>query len=123
MTGLLSALARLLGDGLGRQIRAAYEAKLAAANDKDRIAADLEIARLEERQANRALGGRITALVQAAWAAPFVVYTFKLVVFDKVLGLGATDPLSPELLALQERIVTLYFGGAAAIGVVKAIRR
>lgn len=118
-----SALARLLGDGLGRQIRAAYEAKLAAANDKDRIAADLEIARLEERQANRALGGRITALVQAAWAAPFVLYTFKLVVFDKVLGLGATDPLSPELLALQERIVTLYFGGAAAIGVVKAIRR
>lgn len=122
MTGLLAALAGLLGDGLGRQIRAAYEAKLAATNNKDRIAAEIEIARLEERQSNRALGGRITALVQAAWAAPFVLYTFKLVVIDKVLGLGVTDPLSLELLALQERIVTLYFGGAAAIGVVKAIR-
>jgi len=40
-----------------------------------------------------------------------------------VIGFGATDALSADLLDLQLRIVPFYFGGAAAIGVVRALRR
>ena len=51
-------LLRLFGGGIPEQLRRAYEAKLSAANDADRIAADVEIARLTNRLArsdNRAL--------------------------------------------------------------------
>lgn len=120
---MIRAVLSLLSGGLGDQLRRAYEAKLAAANDRERIAADMEIARLETAQANRALGGKITALVQAAWAAPFIAYNWKLIVWDKILGLGATDTLSSTLLEMQATIAMFYFGGAAAIGVVRAIKR
>lgn len=104
-------LLRLLGlaSGLPDQLRRAYEAKLNAANDADRIAAELQIARLEARQASHAIGGRWITLVQIAWALPFVVYNSKLILWDKVLGLGVTDPLSPELYGLQSVIVGFFF--------------
>ena len=120
---MIGFLTSLLTGGLGAELRRAYEAKLAASNDSERIAAELEIARLETAQANRALGGKITALVQAAWAAPFIAYNWKLIVWDKILGLGTTDTLSSTLLEMQATIAMFYFGGAAAIGVVRAIKR
>jgi len=112
----------IMGD-LTRALSDAYAAKHNADTEQARIEAEKHIARLEVQQANRALGGRITAFVQMAWAAPFILYTWKLVVWDKMLGLGATDPLSIELLTMQRQIAALYFGGAAAIGVVRAIKR
>ena len=116
-----SVISALTGD-IGRSLAAAYQAKHDAKTEQARVAAEVDIARLETRQANRALGGRLTAWVQALWAAPFVLYTWKLLVWDKVLGWGVTDPLSPSLADLQLRVVVFYFGGAAAIGVVRAIR-
>ena len=105
------------------EIADAYKAKHTATTEQARIAAGVNIARLETQQANRALGGRLTAWVQAAWAAPFILYNWKLIVWDKMLGMGATDALSQDLSALQLRIVAFYFGGAAAVGIVRAIRR
>jgi len=102
-------LMSLLGGGLPAQLRQAYEAKLAAANDAERIAAEVQIARLEARQASHSIGGRWITLVQLAWALPFVIYNAKLIVWDKVLGWGVTDPLSPELYTLQSVIVGFFF--------------
>jgi hypothetical protein len=48
MTGLLRLI---FGGGLVEQLRLAYQARLAAGNDADKIAADAEIARLERRLA------------------------------------------------------------------------
>ncbi len=48
-------------------------------------------------------------MVQIAWALPFVIYNGKLILWDKVLELGATDPLSPELYTLQSVIVGFFF--------------
>ena len=45
-------LLSLLGGGLPDQLRRAYEAKLNAANDSDRIAAEVDIARLQSRLAD-----------------------------------------------------------------------
>lgn len=54
MIGLLKSAASLfLGSGIPDQLRRAYEAKLAAQNDSDRLAAESTIKALEIAQANR----------------------------------------------------------------------
>ncbi len=106
---IVGGLAQLFGGGLGDQLRRAYEAKLQAKNDGERLAAEVDIARLEARQASHAIGGRWITMVQIAWALPFVAYNAKLVVWDKMLGWGVTDPLSPELYQLQGVIVGFFF--------------
>lgn len=102
-------IALIFGGGIPDQLRQAYEAKLNAQNDADRLAAEIEIAKLEARQASHAIGGRWITLVQIAWALPFVIYNAKLVLWDKVLGWGVTDPLSAELYQLQGVIVGFFF--------------
>ncbi len=106
---MIRLLTSLFGGGIPDQLRRAYEAKLNAANDADRIAAEVQIARLEARQASHAIGGRWITLIQIAWALPFVIYNGKLILWDKVLGWGVTDPLSPELYTLQSVIVGFFF--------------
>jgi hypothetical protein len=107
-------IGRLIGlltgaGGIADQLRRAYEARLKAKNDSERISAEIDIARLEARQASHAIGGRWITLVQVAWALPFVAYNAKLIIWDKMLGLGVTDPLSPELYQLQAVIVGFFF--------------
>lgn len=75
-------LLSLLTGGVAKELRRAFQAKQDAETEQERIAAERDIARLEVRQANRALGGRLTAIVQAAWAAPFIIYNWKLLVWD-----------------------------------------
>ena len=43
-------LASIFGGGLAEQLRLAYQARLAAQNDAERIAAEIEIAGLEARR-------------------------------------------------------------------------
>lgn len=50
---IFGALTRILGGGLGDQLRRAYEAKLAAENDADRQAAESTIRALEIARDNR----------------------------------------------------------------------
>lgn len=118
-----AAIVRIFTGGTLNKLAAAYRAKQDAQTEQERIAADVEIARMEQQQKNREIGGRITALVQCAWAAPFIAYNAKLVLWDKMLGLGVTDPLSADLVRLEATMVSFYFGGAAVIGAVRAIKR
>jgi hypothetical protein len=111
MTGLLRLI---FGGGLAEQLRLAYQARLAAQNDSEKIAAEIEIARLEARGQVLAQGGRWVTAVQVAWALPFILYNAKLVVWDKILGLGVTDPLSPALYELQGTIVAFFFVATTA---------
>jgi hypothetical protein len=106
---VLSAMLTAFGGGIGGHLRAAYEAKLNAQNDSERLAAEITIAQLEERQKGLAAGGMIAAWVQASFALVFLVYTAKLVIWDKVLGWGVTDPLSPELHYIQMIVLSFYF--------------
>ena len=50
---LFGGLTRLLGGGLGEQLRRAYEAQLAAKTNADKLAAESTIRALEIAQANR----------------------------------------------------------------------
>lgn len=50
-----------------------------------------------------------TALPRPLFA--FVIYVWKVVVWDKVLGLGTTDALSTEMSQWAMTILAAYFGG------------
>ena len=47
--------------------------------------------------------------VRVGLAFPFVVYINKLVLWDKVLELGVTDKLSPELSQIMMIVLAGYF--------------
>lgn len=93
------------------ELRKAYSDKLQAQTSEQKLAADITINQLEMRQ--KALvqgkGAWITKLVQALWAFPFIVYCWKLVIWDKVLKLGVTDPLGVFESDIAKIIVAFYF--------------
>lgn len=51
----------------------------------------------------------LTRSVRPLWAAPFVIYTWKIIVWDKVLGLGVTDPLDEKMWDLMLLVAGGYF--------------
>ena len=111
---ITTILTWIAGGGLNSilgKIESAYEAKLAAQNDSERIAAEQRIAMLEAQRDSvlAAQANRAGQFVRAAWAAPFIIYNAKLILWDKVLGLGATDPLSPQLVQIQMVVLGGYF--------------
>lgn len=97
--------------GVTSELRGAYSDKLKAETSEQKFAADITINQLEARQAAliSGKGAWVSKAVQAAWATPFIIYDAKLIVWDKVLGLGATDPLSDDLMTIQMIIVSFYF--------------
>ena len=107
-------LSWLTGGGIaaiGEQLRGAYEARLRATNDHEKLEAEKEIARLEAQQAVLLAeqGSWLTAWVRPAIALPFVIYIWKLVIWDKTLAWGSTDNLSPELWQMMTVVITAYF--------------
>ncbi len=111
--GMLAFLLSLVNP-LTRVAKALVEAKAKQADaqtEQQRIEAEVAITQLEARQtvliaeqANRA-----TRWIRPAFALPFVVYNFKVVVWDKVLGLGTTDVLSDQFWQLQMIVFGAYF--------------
>lgn len=96
---------------IGKQLNAAYQAKLSAKNETERLQADMDIAQLSARQAVLIAeqGSWMTRWIRPAFAAPFVIYDAKIILWDKVLGWGSTDPLSPEFWQLQMIVFGAFF--------------
>lgn len=125
-------LASLLSGPIVKGVLDAYRAKLDAGNTSERIIADLAARELAVEQREKELSTQIiiaeqgrwyTALPRPLFAFAFVVYVWKLVVWDKVLGLGATDALSPELSQWAMIVLTAYFGGRTIENVARIIKR
>lgn len=97
--------------GIAQKIEAAYEAKLRAQNDSERIAAETMIARLQAERDSvlAAQSNRVGQFVRAAWATPFILYNAKLIVWDKLLGWGVTEPLSAHLAQVEMVVLGGYF--------------
>ena len=64
-----------------------------------------------------------TALPRPLFAFAFVIYAWKVVVFDKVLGLGSTDPLSGDRAQWAMIVLTAYFGGRSLEKVARILGR
>ena len=127
-----SFLANLIAGPIVSGLISAYKARLAAQNTTDAQAADLaakEIAgEIAARQAEASIirqeeGRWFTALPRPLFAFIFIVYIGKCVIWDKVLGLGSTDPLSPELANIEMIIVGGYFGGRTIEKVARIFKR
>lgn len=117
-------LSWLTGGGIaaiGRELNAAYQARLDAKNDAERIAAEKWIADLEARRAviQSAQSDKAERWVRIAFAAPFVLYFWKLIIWDKVFGLGSTDPLSPML----TEAMWIVIGGFFLVSTARIIRK
>ena len=110
---------------ISNDLKEAYQSKLKAANDAERIAADERINILEARKTSilAAQSDPYERWVRIAFAFPFIVYTWKLVLYDKVLSLGATDPLSAELSHLFWIIIGGYFVDTTVKGVARILKR
>lgn len=121
---LLGLLSGPLSD-ISNDLKEAYQSKLDAANDKERIAADERINLLESRKSVilASQSDPYERWVRILFAFPFIVYTWKLVLYDKVLAWGVTDPLSGELTHLMWVVVGGYFVDATVTKVTRMIKR
>lgn len=109
---MLSIIKGLLGfKGIAEQLAAAYAAKQNATTDQQRIAAQERIEHYQtlERILIAEQGSWLTRWVRPALALGPTVYLGKIFIWDKVLKLGTTDPLSDELSAILVTIVGAYF--------------
>jgi hypothetical protein len=129
---ILGLLGNLIGGPFAKAAVDAYRAKLSAENTSEKITADLAARELgvEQREAelaNRAViaeqGRWYTALPRPLFAFAFVIYAWKVVVFDKVLGLGRTDPLTGDVAQWAMIVLTAYFGGRSIEKVARILAR
>ena len=106
---------------ISNDLKEAYQSKLAAKNDAERILADERIAVLEARKTSilAAQSDPIERWVRVGFAFPFVVYINKLVLWDKVLELGITDSLSSESSHILMIVLGCYFVDTIVRRVVK----
>lgn len=125
-------LASLIGGPVINGLISGYKAKLEAGNTSERIAADLAARELAVEQREREVAAQVVMAEQGRWytalprplfASAFIIYVWKVVVWDKVLGLGVTDALSGDVAQWAMIVLTAYFGGRSLEKVARIIAR
>lgn len=106
---------------ISNDLKEAYQSKLNAETDKEKLAADERINTLEARKSSilMAQSDPMERWVRILFALPFVVYINKLILWDKVLAWGVTDSLSPEL----TQLFWIVIGGYFVDGFIKTAKR
>jgi hypothetical protein len=124
------AILSFLGGPVIKGLIDAYTAKLKAGNVDAKVAANLAATEIAAQvsESNAILKYRTAEI--GHWYEPdklmgyFVaVYFGKLLVWDKVLGLGATDPLSGFASVTSNLIVSFYFAKRGFENVARIIKR
>ena len=112
---ILGMILNFFGGGvisqIGEQINEARRIRARAENSAERVEADKQIAYLKGRRdvLIAEQGSWMTRWIRPAFALPFVIYNFKIVVWDKVFGYGTTDGLPAEFWHLQMIVFGAYF--------------
>jgi hypothetical protein len=108
----------------------AYQAKLKAANADSKIAADLAANEIAAQMAETQTVTQYRIAELGRWYEPdklmgyFVAcYLGKLLVWDKVLGLGTTDALAGWASGTANLIVSFYFAKRGFENVARIIKR
>jgi hypothetical protein len=108
----------------------AYQAKLAAGNTSEKIASETASAEIAAQVAetNAIMKYRIAEI--GRWYEQdklmgycVAIYFCKLLVWDKVLGLGTTDPLAGFASVTANLVVSFYFAKRGFENVARIIRR
>lgn len=115
---MLAAIIRwLTGGGLKGiidELGDAYQARLKATTDQEKLAADQRIAQVKARaEVQKAESGSpINAIMRAVIASSVAIFLFKTLVWDKALGQwtrGTTDALDPNLWHVVMIVLGFYF--------------
>ncbi|HET9716127.1 MAG TPA: hypothetical protein VFP60_08080 [Pseudolabrys sp.] len=129
---ILAWIGKLLGGPFAKAAIDAYRARLAADNTSEKIAADLAARAIEVEKRERELASKILLAEQGRWysslprplfAFAFVIYVWKVVVWDKVLALGTTSPLTGDVADWAMIVLTAYFGGRSIEKIARMIVR
>jgi len=132
LSAFLGWLGNLLGGPFARAAVDAYRAKLAAENNSEKIAADLAARESAVEQRESELSNAMVLAEQGRWytavprplfAIAFIIYVWKVVVWDKVLGLGATDALTGDVSQWATIVLTAYFGGRSLEKIVRVLMK
>lgn len=130
VSAIFTWLASLITGPLLNKALDAYKAKLSAGNDADKIAADLATRELAVQQRETELQTQYRIASLGRWYEPdklmgyaVAVYVGKLLIYDKVLGLGSTDPLGGWIETTANLIVAFYFAKRGFENVARIIKR
>jgi len=128
----MSWLINLLSLPILNSLVAAYKAKLDAGNTKDAKAVELAVAEIQAEIAARGAAKEIiiaeqgrwfTAMIRPLFALPFVIFAWKVIVWDKVLKMGTTDAIDPNMWSVFLAVVASYFGLSAIDRIAKVFKR
>lgn len=126
------AILSFIGGPVIKGLIDAYQAKLKAGNVESKIAADLAAGEIAAQVKDVQTAASIVIAEQGVWytacirplmALPFIVFTWKVIVFDKVLGMGTTDALDPNMWSVFMSVVIAYFGGRSIEKVARILKR
>lgn len=129
---ILTWLGNLIGGPFAKAAVDAYRTKLTSENTSQKIAADLAVRELAVEQREREFSTQVeiaeqgrwyTALPRPLFAFAYIIYVWKVVVWDKVFGLGVTDPLSGDVSQWATIVLTAYFGGRSLEKVARILGR
>src|SRR6266446_7884596 len=124
------AILSFLGGPVIKGLIDAYNAKLKAGNVESRIVADLAAGEnaAQVSETNAIMQYRIAEI--GHWYEPdkvmgytVAVYFAKLLIWDKVLGLGTTDPLAGFASITANLVVSFYFAKRGFENVARIIKR
>jgi hypothetical protein len=127
---MLMTILSFLGGPVVKALIEAYQAKLKAGNTDSKIAADLAASEIaaQTTEINAIAKYRIAEI--GHWYEPdklmgyFVaIYFGKLLIYDKVLGLGTTDPLAGFASVTANLVVSFYFAKRGFENVARIIKR
>lgn len=108
----------------------AYQAKLKAGNVESKIAADLAAGEIAAQTAETAEITKYRIAELGYWYEPdkimgycVAIYFGKLLIWDKCLGLGSTDPLAGFASVTANLVVSFYFAKRGFENVARIIKR
>ncbi|MGY3234819.1 hypothetical protein ACVMAJ_001709 [Bradyrhizobium sp. USDA 4448] len=119
-----------LGGPVVKALIDAYGAKLKAENVDTKIAADLAASEIAAQTAETKAVLQYRTAELGHWHEPdkligycVTIYFAKLLVWDKVLGLGSTDPLAGFAAITANLVVSFYFAKRGFENVARIIKR
>jgi hypothetical protein len=119
-----------LGGPVIKALIDAYQAKLKAGDVESKIAADLAASEIAAQTAEMQALTQYRIAELGRWYEPdklmgycVAAYFSKLLIFDKVLGLGTTDPLAGFAAVTSNLVVSFYFAKRGFENVARIIRR
>lgn len=119
-----------LGGPVVKALIDAYSAKLKAENVDSKIAADLAASEIAAETAETKAVMQYRTAELGYWYEPdkligycVSIYFAKLLVWDKVLGLGSTDPLAGFAAITANLVVSFYFAKRGFENVARIIKR